>query len=75
MNNKTKETIKDGGPAFPIGERDSFVHAGMTLRDYFASKALQGRLSCGYDEDGDSSYFEARICYQIADQMLKVREE
>lgn len=39
-----KET---GGPAFPIvlnGNDNDFVY-GMTLRDYFAAKAMQGLIA------------------------------
>ena len=39
-------SIKDGGPAFPntvLITNESFSELrGMTLRDYFAGKALQG---------------------------------
>ena len=47
----------------------------MTLRDYFAAKAMQGRLANGCNNDADTSIFEATICYQIADAMLKEREK
>ena len=43
------DKIKDGGPAFPNGLCDSSSGAfhlidGMSLRDYFAAKAMQGVL-------------------------------
>ncbi len=36
--------INDGGPAFPLSRESSISknYEGMTLRDYFAAKALQG---------------------------------
>jgi len=43
------DTSKDGGPAFPQDLRDAngtgFQYYGMTLRDYFAAKALAGMLA------------------------------
>ena len=67
--------IKTGGYAFPsaaIGDNFRTNNSGMTLRDYFAAKALQGCLPnrMGRDEFGVASW-----CYQMADAMLKVREE
>lgn len=33
-------TPKDGGPAFPMSTNDGYSQDGMTLRDWFAGKAL-----------------------------------
>ncbi len=33
-------TTETGGPAFPCERQKNWTSAGMTLRDYFASKAL-----------------------------------
>ena len=43
------------------------THEGMTLRDYFAAKAM------GNPENIDPVYYEqfARKCYLLADAMLK----
>lgn len=49
---------------------------GMTLRDYFAAKALQGYLA-SFDPNGEPVEFATRIAedaYTMADAMLKVRE-
>jgi hypothetical protein len=46
---------------------------GMTLRDYFAAKAMQGQLSRpsgGYLPEEDI----AKVAYMQADAMLKARE-
>jgi len=73
--------MKTGGPAFPLhthdwhkevsdtGYIDHDFTMGMTLRDYFAAKAMQA-LAQG-------NYFDAtaRQAYMIADAMLKAREE
>ena len=48
---------------------------GMTLRDYFAAKAMQGAIA-GMSTRRDSfSYREcAALCYEMADSMLKERQ-
>ncbi|WZB76782.1 hypothetical protein WJ972_15565 [Achromobacter insuavis] len=75
-------TINDGGPAFPFVEPDTMVNVavGMTLRDYFAAKAMQGWLSSYGPDDkhpasaGDA-VFVARRSYAMADAMLTARGE
>ena len=64
----------DGGPAFPP-MHDPDTHAsGMTLRDYFAAKAMQGM----YAADSSSSVIplesKVRQAYAAADAMLAERE-
>jgi hypothetical protein len=71
---------RDGGPAFPWGDINLGGNAGgMSLRDYFAAKAMQAyiaHLSCGGTESVSNHYGEvARESYGIADVMLVVREE
>ena len=68
--------IKTGGPAFPShGSMGEVAHEGMTLRDYFAAKAMQGLLA---QSEGTalSSQVEvaAEYAYAMADAMLKARE-
>jgi hypothetical protein len=46
-------------------------HYGMTLRDYFAAKAMQGLLAGTTTSDGNMIVKDA---YAIADAMLKARE-
>jgi len=63
----------DNTPAFPINS-DNYAHpdnAGMTLRDYFAAKAMQGGLCEGSDVYRPSEF--AKWCYEMADAMLKAR--
>ena len=63
MNNDT------GGPAFPLTDNDGAkCNEGMTLRDYFAAKAMQA-MAQKYSHEGDVS----RNAYKIADAMLKAR--
>ena len=71
---------KTGGPAFPV-TNDANVNnqTGMTLRDYFAAKAMQATLSHGktlYEEHDAFFHIEnvAKDSYYIADAMLKERE-
>ena len=59
-----------GGPAFPHQSYGA-VRAGMTLRDYFAAKAMQGMLANG--ESGLQKLSQA--AYIVADAMLKAREQ
>ena len=74
------ETINDGGPAFPNPGHDngpgnyrSHPAVGMTLRDYFAAKAMQGMLST--DRFGAASEKTiADWAYEQADAMLRARE-
>lgn len=35
----------DGGPAFPCPESNGDDHEGMSLRDYFAAKAMHAELN------------------------------
>lgn len=68
-------------PAFPNTdatipkEGDYWNYQGMTLRDYFAAKAMQAycsdesyRRTCGQEDTAISAY-------QMADAMLKAREQ
>jgi len=72
-------------PAFPVFPETSGGHAaafqGMTLRDYFAAKAMQTYLA---DKDlidmfvymnADVRDQVALAAYQMADAMLKAREQ
>ena len=87
MSNK----INDGGPAFPVtlfeGQTlgDGTAN-GMTLRDYFAAKAMAQYLNAQQRdlleiENGTSPYKSAHdasdiaeLSYAMADAMLRARE-
>lgn len=65
----------DGGPAFPhtkaVGSA-LVTEGGLSLRDYFAAKALQGMLA---DPSFDLTRAEAaQRCYLMADVMLEARK-
>lgn len=69
-----EDKINDGGPAFPAvfqGETRSDA-PGMTLRDYFAAKAMQG-LCTQPGESFDSEHEIAAVAYAMADAMLAAR--
>lgn len=83
--------INDGGPAFPAkisidrksGElqphqfgNDDFCTTGMTLRDFFAAKAMQTTLS-SITESPDETWRigVALDAYLMADAMLMARGE
>ena len=59
-----------GGPAFPHSGLGSDAD-GMTLRDYFAAKAMQALITRISMSGGD----QARKAYEIADAMLKARNQ
>jgi len=59
-------------PAFPTGSGITPYFQGMTLRDYFAAKAMQGLISIADLDMHEDDY--ARLAYQQADAMLKARE-
>ena len=71
---------ENGGPAFPlcieVGE-NIHLDLGMTLRDYFAAKAMQGMLGNSgmgmWGPDAEKSY--ALSAYSMADAMLAQREK
>ena len=67
-----------GGPAFPqntqiVAAAGQVLHegftGGMTLRDYFAAKAMQGLMDAAMPMPEI-----AQAAYQMADDMLKARE-
>jgi hypothetical protein len=66
-------------PAFPCPESsvsqfgDPTAYEGMTLRDYFAAKAMQAE----YSQIGQYNQFEdcAKHAYIMADTMLKERNK
>lgn len=68
------EQIDTGGPAFPIvGTHEQVLETGMTLRDYFAAKAMQGMLADAQNPDASTtavSYW----AYRHADEMLRARK-
>ena len=77
--------IDDGGPAFPVNELNQHdgkifnQHMGLTLRDYFAAKAMQVLISKsdGQSKTGGKAGVPLIACYayEFADAMLATRKE
>ena len=62
-------------PAFPChGSMGEVTNDGMTLRDYFAAKAMTGLLTAEIVGEYSNEHV-AEIAYRIADAMMKAREE
>lgn len=67
--------VNTGGPAFPIPLNQDETYKshspydGMTLRDYFAAKAMQAYIG-KYSHPEDI----ARLSYNLADAMLKQKD-
>jgi hypothetical protein len=69
-------STETGGPAFPAFEfqknyNQMMAVGGMTLRDYFAAKAMQALLG-NPEIDGEPSAY-SQLAYKYADAMLKAR--
>lgn len=63
-----------GGAAFPT-YKDS-LYLGMSMRDYFAAKAMQAMLNKDPDYHQKYQFIDlVDFSYQCADAMLKAREE
>jgi hypothetical protein len=65
MDNKT------AFPQYVISNGGAYVDGGMTLRDYFAAKAMQAK---GFTvRPYDTTDEVAKDCYRMADAMMKAR--
>jgi hypothetical protein len=64
--------MKDNQNAFPIDHETK--NDGMTLRDYFAAKAMQSYINLG-SLDATNFNYKAKKAYQMADAMLVEREQ
>lgn len=67
-----------GGPAFPQQD-DATGSEGMTLRDYFAAKVVQGlwanATALAQMPSGSEAAAIASVAYEVADAMLKERSK
>ena len=67
-------------PAFPLVAEDHtgmMINMGMSLRDYFAAKAMQGFLDQLIKQGWISDDLEtvAETSYRVADAMMKERQK
>ena len=69
------DSTNTGGPAFPShGSMGEVAQEGMTLRDYFAAKAMQGMIAnSNLIVNGMFSEDNFEVAYKAADAMLKAR--
>jgi hypothetical protein len=79
-------TTETGGPAFPVRlpiigaiyacdePVPSEIHGGMSLRDYFAAKAMEGVLASGNLPKFTPDLDVAECSYRLADAMLERRK-
>lgn len=86
---------KNGGPAFPMAtvtvlsedgtpnECASITHGGMSLRDYFAAKAMQSTMLNDEEQKywvqdyspEEAAQFTAKRAYEYADAMIAERSK
>ena len=79
--------MKDDRPAFPLLIDDAEVYFGMTLRDYFAAKAMQGIIAARswhpdyvfpdnfeFSANEKASFSTAQAAYKYADAMMEARK-
>lgn len=73
-------TKNTGGPAFPCHPGiENPIYDGMSLRDYFAAKAMQGFVMDDVlckEAATEPEWYEniAEASYKMADAMLKARQ-
>ena len=81
--------MNNGGPAFPCEQHETqdnlwnqTFESGMTLRDYFATRSMSiawdayDKGYCGTEDASERSVdLIASFAYQIADAMIKARDE
>lgn len=65
----------DGGAAFPI-HTPYYTNRGMSLRDYFAARALPAFLAAKVEHQPKGEIYKrlAQECYALADAMLRARD-
>ena len=70
--------MKDtGGPAFPTlaDNGHAMNQDGMSLRDWFAGKAMQGMIACDTERSPEQVPIIVKSAYVMADAMLKERSK
>ena len=73
---------KDGGPAFPTSRMlgDGVITGGgVSIRDYFAAKAMQAMICADSDNgkfrDEDNIWRTTAFAYRVADMMIAERSK
>ena len=75
----SKQEIESAFPTEESNYEKVWSSPGMTLRDYFAAKAMQGFFASGAEISLGPSHMErmeamAKTLYLMADAMLRARE-
>jgi len=67
--------VNKGGPAFP-NPYQLAANQGLSVRDYFAAKAMLGIMCDPHHDTGNMGGYDsiARYAYAMADAMLAARE-
>jgi hypothetical protein len=73
-------TPNDGGPAFPTADANyetKYAGAGLSVRDYFAAKAMQGLLASNAPMTSavKGTALVSQAAYLMADAMLEERSK
>lgn len=63
--------MNDGGPAFPAHDNWR-INSGMSLRDYFAAKAMQELIN---NDEVPTMRESVEAAYRWADAMLEARKK
>ncbi len=72
----TADNKPENPMAFPIINAGYVYETGMTLRDYFAAKAMQGLIS-NFERHSSSANYDviSIVSYKMADEMLNQRKQ
>ena len=73
-DNREGGEMKGGGQAFPVQDMRGDEH-GMTLRDWFAGRAISGQAESVRFGNKSDAKMAAITAYIIADAMLAEREK
>jgi hypothetical protein len=71
------ETMSDtntGGPAFPLQDASTHQFHGISIRDYFAAKAMQALINGIEPGKEHQTVIIPSVAYQMADAMIKARD-
>jgi hypothetical protein len=85
MDPKAAEHLKPAFPTLAVAGDVALSEGGITMRDYFAAKALQGFCAnpavfasngmSGWDLVNCTEDQLAEVCNRLADAMLRAREQ
>jgi hypothetical protein len=62
----------DSGAAFPLADMRGWSARGMTIRDYFAARAMQALIAARPNFKPETL---SSTAYELADEMLRVKRD